>query len=61
MSYKCELLENVNRAVSYLQDRIDTLVSDRDREEVDQLSLNVVLEQWIEDLRRVLSILTGEE
>ena len=61
MSYKCELLENVNRAVSYLPDRIDTLVSDRDREEVDQLSLNVVLEQWIEDLRRVLSILTGEE
>ena len=61
MSYKCELLENVNRAVEYLQDRIDTLVADRDREDVVQTSLKKILDQWIEDLRLVLNILSGEE
>jgi len=61
MSYKCELLENVNRAVEYLQERIDTLVSDRDREDVVQTSLKKILDQWIEDLRLVLNILSGEE
>ncbi|RLG89905.1 MAG: hypothetical protein DRO36_06975 [Candidatus Hecatellales archaeon] len=61
MSYKCELLENVNRVVEYLQERIDTLVSDRDREDVVQTSLKKILDQWIEDLRLVLNILSGEE
>jgi len=57
----CELLDNVNRAIEYLEDRIDTLVSDRDRDDVVQLTLNDIVDQWIEDLRKVLSILTGEE
>ena len=80
MSVRCELLDNVNRAIEYLRDRIDTLVLDRDRDVSDrneddvaqemilpstQLTSNAALpsivDQWIEDLRKVLSILTGEE
>ena len=62
MSIRCDLLDNVNRAIEYLQDRIDTLVSDRDNDV--QLASNdtpSIVDQWIEDLRKVLSILTGEE
>jgi len=62
MSIRCDLLDNVNRAIEYLQDRLDTLVSDRDNDV--QLASNdtpSIVDQWIEDLRKVLSILTGEE
>ena len=62
MSIRCDLLDNANRAIEYLQDRIDTLVSDRDNDV--QLASNdtpSIVDQWIEDLRKVLSILTGEE
>ena len=64
MSIKCELLDNVNRAIEYLENRIDTLVPDKDRDGIVQPTsseISSIIDQWIEDLRKVLSILTGEE
>jgi len=62
MSIRCDLLDNANRAIEYLQDRIDTLVSDRDNDvQLASDDIFSIVDQWIEDLRKVLSILTGEE